>query len=842
MTRKTVESRRSTPAAAAASEPRAAPAAKTPAGPRRGAPPRPGTHAARRGLVLDARIAAGILALLVIAFFHSVALEGMTFVSPDTVAPAGFVSVGEKALYQDHVYPLWNPYVFLGMPSFASGAYNPLIYPPDWPLALLNRVVPLPDMSWMLLYYFLGAFFMYLLAREWGARPEGAVLAGAAFVFAPNLVAVGSHGHGSQLVNSAYIPLLLWLAARWMRRGGLHHLGWLALAGGFQMLRGHAQIAFYTWFAIAIYLVVDVTWGLARRAPEGPPIGTRIARAAGIGAAMVLAFGLAGFYNLPLRDYARHSIRGGGEGGGVGMDYATAWSLAPLELLTAVVPGLMGFGGETYWGGMPFTDYPNAYVGMVAVVVALPAVLANGAPRIFALVLAVVAVLIAFGKNFPLYGFLYDHLPLFNKFRIPVMVMVLFQVAVALALAWGWSRTLEEAETRKERGGPVGKLMLGAAIVLALALVVGVMGQEAWREAYLRAASAGIRGGVGVMMAGETAQQALRACVTSLGRVVLLGLIATGMVLVVRRRMVPARLGSLGILALLLIELWPVSGQVMAPVIGPRTMVDPERGRDDVVEALQRSGPPGSFRVLPLDPQDFRSNRFAGFGIASVGGYHAAKPKLAQDYIGSGYVDNLYWMRLLNVRYLTVGSILDTPGLREVFRGQRQIVYENTHALPRATLVGSYRVAPVDTAILDSIGRGVTDPAQVTWLTQDPRLTLGPVEGARARIARYDLNRVEVEVETPGPGLLRLADLWYPDWKATVDGRPAEVLRADYLLRVVAVPAGRHHVVFAFRSASVTRGLALTLASFAAILLLLLAGWWQARRRQPALEPGRETG
>ena len=63
--------------------------------------------------------------------------SGKTFVSPDATAPAGFVRIGEQSLWQEHVYPLWNPYVFLGMPSFGSGAYNPLIYPPDWPLALL---------------------------------------------------------------------------------------------------------------------------------------------------------------------------------------------------------------------------------------------------------------------------------------------------------------------------------------------------------------------------------------------------------------------------------------------------------------------------------------------------------------------------------------------------------------------------------------------------------------------------------------------------------------------------------------------------------------------------------
>src|SRR5437867_459536 len=222
-----------------------------------------------------------ILALLVVLFFNAVIVGGKTFVSPDTTQPAGFVRIGEQSLYHDHVYPLWNPFVFLGMPSFASGAYN---------------------------------------------------------------------------------PLMLWLASRWMRRGGPVWLGWLALAGGFQMLRGHVQVCFYTWVAIGIYSAIE--WLAALRHPVERVRST--ARLCGLAAAAALAFGIAGFYNLPLRDYARYSIRGTGGGGGVGMDYATPWSPASSELPSFVVPGWVGFGGSTYWGGMPFTDYPNGYIGIVA--------------------------------------------------------------------------------------------------------------------------------------------------------------------------------------------------------------------------------------------------------------------------------------------------------------------------------------------------------------------------------------------------------------------------------------------------------------------------------------------
>src|SRR6266404_911308 len=98
--------------------------------------PRP--RAALPGFTLTARWAAVILSVIVALFFHELLFGGKTFVSPDTTAPLGFARIGEQSLWHDHVYPLWNPYVFLGMPSFASGAYNPLIYPPDWPLALLQ--------------------------------------------------------------------------------------------------------------------------------------------------------------------------------------------------------------------------------------------------------------------------------------------------------------------------------------------------------------------------------------------------------------------------------------------------------------------------------------------------------------------------------------------------------------------------------------------------------------------------------------------------------------------------------------------------------------------------------
>lgn len=803
-------------------------APRTPAGARRPSARRDAARTAApapRGL--GHGWAAAILALLVVVFFHEVSLGGRTFVSPDATQPLGFVRAGEQSLWQDKVYPLWNPYVFLGMPSFGSGAYNPLIYPPDWPLALIARVIPLPDLTWMLIYYVLGGVFAYLLARDWGARPEGALLGAAAFVFAPNLVAVGSHGHGSQLVNSMYLPLMLWLAGRWLRQGGLHHLGFLALAGGFQMLRGHVQIAFYTWLAVALAALVE--WGFALRRPADRLRVT--SRAVALAAAAALAFGIAGFFNLPLRDYARHSIRGGGPDGGVGMDYATQWSLSPVELPTLVVPGWAGFGGQLYWGGMPFTDYPNAYVGLVTAlfaVLAFAAPAAARAPRAIALALAVLALLVSFGRNFPLYGFLYEHLPLFDKFRIPVMIVLLFQIAAALGLAWGWSAVLAVPASRpKEKPAALDRAIGLLAVMLAAALVVGVLGAGAWEGAYV-----GLATRVHAGYPPEAARLAYAGWTADLLRGCLIGFGALGAAWLARRGRVTPALASLAVLALLLFELWPVSGKVMKPVIGEVAARDLDAGRDEVVRFLEQQGEKGSFRILPV--AEFQSNRYAGFHIASIGGYHAAKPRLIQDFIERDMPNQPLWLRLLNVRFVITPQPLGEvpPFLREVHRSSA-VVYEMPAALPRLTVLDRYQVVAPPIAILDSVAAGTRDAARVTFLTRDPALELGPVAGATARFTEYGLNQVAFEVETPGPALVRLADAWYPDWTATVDGRPAEILRADYLLRAVAVPAGRHTVVMRFVSPAFRNGLVLSGVALAAVLALIGFGLWRRRRAAP---------
>jgi len=799
-----------------------------------------------RGFTLTTPWAAVLLALLTLVFFHDVSLEGRTFVSPDATAPAGFVRIGERSLWHDHVYPLWNPFVFLGLPSFGSGAYNPLIYPPDWPVALLQKLLPLPELTWLLLYYFLAGLFTYLLAREWGARPEGALLGAAAFVFQPNLVAVGAHGHGSQLVDSAYIPLMLWLAARWLRKGTLTELGWLALAGGFQFLRGHVQICFYTWIAIAFYVVVKLA--LVARQPE--ELVKLAIRSGALLGATALAFGIAGVYNLPLRDYARYSMRGSSAGGGAPFEYATSWSMSIYEVPSIVFPNFVGFGGATYWGGMPFTDYPNGYLGVIVVLLAVVGFAAGGggdlAARIFAGVLALFALLVSLGKNFPLYGLLYDHLPFFNKFRIPVMVLVLFQLAFAMAAAWGWGLLVRVGESRGKMDR-VDKLLLGAAAALGVLGLFALFGAESARGWYVSMALAHQP-----RFSAEAARAAFAAFSGDLGKVAFLGLVVVGMTWFARRGKFPVAVASIAALLLLLVELWPVSRAVMLPTIGDAHTRDLDTGRDDVIEFLEKVAPPGEARVFCIEPELFMDNRMSGFGISTVGGRHSAKTKLFQDLMDANSLYQLPWLALLNARYWAFSRPVaptDLPGgwyqaLKLVHSGEAGAVYEFALSLPRATLVGDWAREPdAGRSVLDSVTAVAHNPATFTWLDRDPGVPAGaPDSVGTARVTTYKLHDVEVEVNARRPAVLRLADLYYPDWKVTVDGKRETLLRADHALRAVAVPAGQHTVVFKFESGAFKAGLWTSIVCAFLSLVLLGVGAWLGRRPAPLLKSQPASG
>ncbi len=545
--------------------------------------------------------------LVVAVCFFPLTFQGKVFSSPDAQAPQGFGVHAEAERARTGEYPLWNPFIFAGIPSYAALAYNPDVYFPDWLLKPFGRHAP--PMLWLILYYMVGAVGLFLFLRDRGAARAPAALAGLLFALTPNLIAVGAHGHGSQLVNSGWIPVALLALHRWLARGRIVWLALLALVLGAQILRGHMQIVYYTWLALGLYLVFYVLDVKGRRSLFALPIGRALG---GVALALVVAACLGAVLALPLLAYSPHSIRGGGPAGGVGFEYATGWSLGWREILTFVVPSAMGFGGETYWGTMPFTDYPH-YLGILTILFAVVALLPAGragapgkraaappekrssAPPETALdalhpgffvALAVVGVAIALGKHFPLYNLLYNLLPGFNKFRVPVMILVLTQLAAAALFALGLTRVLALAAgaRRTAAGQTLGARFRAAALAALLLLLLAGAAGGPIVSAYTQAFRSSPRIAQQLAAAPEQARALAERAARRFHRDILRGLayLAGGTALgwLALRGRVRGEVLAGGVAVLSAMDLAPIDYEIMGPLdLRPRCARDPGGAR-----------------------------------------------------------------------------------------------------------------------------------------------------------------------------------------------------------------------------------------------------------------------
>ena len=767
------------------------------------------------------------VALLVLVFFFPITF-GKVFISPDSVAPTGFSKIATDALVHRHVYPLWNPFHFLGMPSFGSLAFVPYVYPPDALFGFLQQALGFPQMTWLLAHYILLGLSMLVFLRAAGAAPEAALFGAFTLALTPNLVAVGAFGHGSQMMTAAYLPLLLVLLDRFARRGSWLALAGFAFAAAFQLLRAHVQIVFYSWIALGLYaLFLSVAAFREGRRAEG------VRALAGLAAGLALGFGMSAFLYLPVHEYAGLSTRGGGEGGGAGLLYATSWSFHPREILTFVIPSMFGFGGSTYWGSMPFTDYPN-YMGIAPLAFAVyGAMRTRGTVRVYLVTLAAVALLISFGKHVqPLYSLLYYHLPFFNKFRVPVMILVLVQFATAALAALGLTMALTRHAERAGRSGDPATPWMRAALLatvggFGLLVLINLLGPS------IREYAVHSRANFDPSHARAALDMASIDAIKS-GLLLAAALALVGMA---RRGRLSRSVAALLIVVVTAVDLWTIDRKIIDPLVAtPREYDDNFRETPEVTFLRSDST---QFRVFPLRWDD---SKLAAYGIASVLGYHPAKPRLYQSFVDTVGIQSFATLRLLNVKYVLADGYFPAETKEVTLRHDGEVkVYEVEGVLPRAFVAHAIHQVRDDTVALAVLRTHAFDPrSEVLWseATAAPPVAPPGVPDS-VRSIRYDFNEVEYMVTSAAPGIFVAIDQYDPDWVATVDGTPAAIHRVNYLMRGVALPAGVHRLRFVYAPRALAAGIQISLAS--AIVALLLAGWgaWRAAgaRRASAVGP-----
>ena len=819
--------------------------------------------------VLVTVIAVIVMAVVAWAFFHPSDVRGDVLAQHDTLQ--GIANGQEGILYEQQTGEItrWTDALFGGMPTFQI---RPTYDSSSW-LSLVGKVLTLGFPA-PVSYLFLLMMGFYLLARSLRLRWHYALMGALAYAFSTYFVILIGAGHIWKLLTLCYIPPTL-AGIVWAYRGRyLWGGGLAALMAAMQLHNNHVQMTYYSLVLIVslalAFLVTAVRQKQLSRWCKATAMLT-------VAAALAVAANLPNLYLTAL--YTPETIRGGhselvAEGAssddGLDKDYITAWSYGIDETLTLLVPNAKGGatlrpegGGNKiltldavkgadkalaevtgdvqmrsalrgqllnqlpqYFGDQPMTNGP-VYVGAIIVALFLLGCVVVGGPLKWALLLStIVSVLLAWGHNAMwLTDFLIDHMPMYNKFRSPSSALIVAEIAMPALALLGLRELIAQPGRRVSLGGKkftVGVTALATTGLTALVCLVIAL----WP------------GVVGLWNGGETDRQLLEmsretpevAAAVEAVRASMVSADAWRSFFFLVVALVPMTLTVLGKLrgrytvaalaVLTLLDLYPVCHRYVnedsfVPAASQRQQLA-MRPADKQILADTAS----HYRVM--DYQHF-AEAMPSYYHKTVGGYHAAKLKRYNDLIEHQIVKgNMGVLNMLNTKYF----ILDDNTVRQ-----------NGDALGNAWLVDSVVVvkgANAEMAALDSLD--VRHVAVADSAFASLAAAVRPVErGDTVRLTSYAPNRLSYRLHSARGGVAVFSEVYFPwGWTATIDGKPADIGRVNYVLRAMAVPAGDHTVVMEFKPAAVKITTNIATTAIIVIFLLLLGALnhsvWVRRR------------
>ena len=720
-------------------------------------------------------------------------------------------------------YPLWYPYIFCGMPFHASGTYRI-----RYTLETLYQLIPSFIRSSLnpafTLNLLLGGIFMLILLRSYGLGYLPALGGALAFILTTKLLGTP---HTNRIVTFIHIPLIFYALRQIIETRKWIYIIILGGALGSQIGSYHPQVAYYTLLMIGLYGLYRFVQAIQSK-ENWQSIGSWVLM---VTIGLAIAYFMASIVLMPMREYLPFSIRGGGagagSGGGLSADYATAWSFSWMEIGSFFLPAFNGFGGNTYWGDSPFTSYPH-YLGMSVIILAVIGFWKNRHHRDFWFwcLLLVFSLLISMGKNLSvLSNLLLNYLPYFNKFREPSMILILFILGIAILAGFGLEAVGRKINSMINDPKWIKVFLRGliAAGVLALVAVLFKGMLNAIMTGFYQSAD---------QASGRLAQFPDQRQVAMLYQMrfdaffqdywlMLIFAAATmGIIWAGLKKMLSENVATGLLIIILVVDLAIPGSKVIKDMFSPVTQQNMTPIKTPAIDFLQKQ--PGDFRVFPVD--ELSTNRYAYYGIASVGGYHAAKMQSYQDMLAGNFLNNFNFLRMTNTHYLVTQKQLQTPILQLIQRAGNENIYALNGALPRAWFVDSVVVQADPEQVLAFMQTPDFDPAKMVIVEEDPGYGLSNhAYSGVVKTTKHDPQLYEFETTNESGGMFVLSEAGYaPGWQATVDGQPVEVFQANHFLQAIWVPAGDHKVTFNFHSGTFSTALWLSRILFYGVIFTLI--------------------
>lgn len=820
-----------------------------------------------------------ILAFILISFvyFFPADMEGRILFQHDSAAGVGAGQESKEYYERTGERTRWTNAIFGGMPTYQMSPS----YDSTKALSWVEKVyrLYLPDYVVLTFIMMLG---FYILLRAFGMSPRLAGLGGIIWAFSSYFFILIPAGHIWKFVTLAYIPPTIAGVVLAYRKkyllGGIVTALFIAL----QILSNHIQMSYYFLFVILFF--VGAYFEDAYKKKELPHFfkaSAILVLAAGVG----VCINLSNLYHT--YEYSKETMRSKSElkqegaaanqtTSGLNRDYITNWSYGIGETLTLLVPNVKGGSSSAtlsqseaamakanpmygniyaqlgqYFGDQPWTAGP-VYVGAFVLFLFILGCFIVKGPLKWALLGATIfSILLSWGKNFMgLTDFFIDYVPMYNKFRAVSSILVIAEFTIPLLAVFALKEIMSKPEILKlkeNRTGILVTLALTAGVAFLLAVAPGTFFSSFITTQELAALQQGLPAEHLTPVVTNLTEMREAIVASDAWRSFFIILIGCFLLFLYGQKKLKATPTLVCIALLCLIDMWTVNKRYLndAQFIpkSKRAETFVKTRADEII--LQDTTL--DYRVLNF--VGFPNNTFnennTAYWHKSVGGYHAAKLRRYQEMIdhhitpemqatyqavaaADGNMDSVdaskfRVLNMLNTKYFIFPAGQQgqpVPVLNPYAYGNAWFVdkVEYVHNADEE-IDALNKILPTETAVVDAKFK-----KQLKGVTEGYKDSLSTI-----RLTNYEPNRLIYRTSSPKDGVVVFSEIYYPGWQATIDGRPADIARADYILRAMNVPAGEHTLEMWFDPKSIHVTESIAYAALALLLIGVLILLWMKR-------------
>lgn len=739
-----------------------------------------------------------LICLFILGTYPEVVLGSHTFFYRDAGLFGYPLAYYHRFCFWRGEIPLWNPLSNCGLPYLAQ--WNTMVF---YPLSLIYLLFPLP---WSLNFFCLGHLVLaglglYFLVNHWIANRFAASLAGLAYAL--NGLNLHSLMWPNNIAALAWMPWVVLLVERGWQQGGRGIMA-AALVAATQLLAGAPEIILFTWIVIGA-IALEHFW------KGNVPRPALLRRFLLIGA---IVTGLTALQTFPFLDLLLHSHRD--------RAFASeAWAMPAWGWANLLVPLFRMSPSQLGVFSQDEQEWTSSYY--VAIGVAALAVLAlrhARQPRVWVLaMIAGLGLVLALGKNGSVYDWLQRVVPLLGFVRFPIkfVVLTIFALPLLAAFAIGWLHQPAPPKTLRASRSLLAMaivLLLGISIILAVAYG-SPLPRQSWSATWKSGAS----------------------------RALFLMLTLGGVFLMAQARTVRAR-WLIGVATLTVVGLDAVTH---TPRQNPTVITQAYEPLPINMTFIPRHGE--SRAMIHPELQHHLGHVWNPIALKY---YFAIRRSLFADCnlledipkINGFY--SLYLREEAQLRALLYDHTNEFPEPLADFLAVSQISApdvmgrwnERTNFLPFAT-AGQKPIFTAPSETLKALSAPDFDPRRVVYLPLEARDTLKVSHASDAQVVsrRVSSHKVQLDVKCAEPALVVVAQAYYHNWKASLDGASTRLWRANHAFQALAVPAGRHHVELVYEDRRFQIG-----AVISAVTLLGIVSGSFVRRKPRSNVPLRTWG